>query len=64
MIDAPVDKAKQIVAEEMATASEIHYLMYAGSRLMKENVLESPKSIRRNCYQNEKKKVLSKNARQ
>ncbi|WP_294411204.1 hypothetical protein [uncultured Ruminococcus sp.] len=42
MIDDPVDKAKQIVAEEMATASEIHYLMYAGSQLMKENVLKSP----------------------
>lgn len=41
MIDDPVVKAKQAAAEEMATASEMHYLMYAGSRLMKENVLES-----------------------
>lgn len=42
MIDDPVVRAKQIAAEEMATASEMHYLMYAGSRLMKENVLETP----------------------
>ena len=41
MIDDPIVKAKQIAAEEMATASEMHYLMYAGSRLMKENVLEN-----------------------
>ena len=41
MIDDPVVKAKQIAAEEMATASEMHYLMYAGSRLMREKVLES-----------------------
>lgn len=41
MIDDPVVKAKQLAAEEMATASEMHYLMYAGSRLRKENVLES-----------------------
>ena len=27
-------------AEEMAVASGIHYLMYAGSTLMKSNVLE------------------------
>ena len=32
MIDDPVVRAKQIAAEEMATASEMHYLMYAGSR--------------------------------
>ena len=42
MIDDPVVKAKQIAAEEMATASEMHYLMYAGSKLMKENVLDCP----------------------
>ena len=39
MIDDPVVKAKQAAAEEMAVASKMSYLLYAGSRLMKENVL-------------------------
>lgn len=47
MIDDFVVKAKQATAEEMATASEMHYLMYAGSRLMKERVLETPSEIQR-----------------
>lgn len=47
MIDDSVVKAKQAAAEEMATASEMHYLMYAGSRLMKERVLETPSEIQR-----------------
>ncbi len=41
MIDNAVVKAKKEAAEEMAVASGIHYLMYAGSRLMKSNVLET-----------------------
>lgn len=40
-LDDPVVKAKEAAAAEMATASEMRYLMYAGSRLMKENVLET-----------------------
>lgn len=47
MIDDSVVKAKQAAAEEMATASEMHYLMYAGSRLMKERVLETSSEIQR-----------------
>ena len=31
---------KKAAAEEMAVASGVHYLMYAGSTLMKSNVLE------------------------
>lgn len=41
MIDDTVVKAKQEAAEEMATASKMQYLLYAGSRLMKEKVLET-----------------------
>ncbi|MCD7804980.1 MAG: DEAD/DEAH box helicase family protein [Oscillospiraceae bacterium] len=41
MIDDAVVLAKKEAAEEMATASNISYLMYAGSTLMKSNVLEA-----------------------
>ena len=39
-IDDEVVLAKKAAAEEMAVASGVHYLMYAGSTLMKSNVLE------------------------
>ena len=42
-IDDEVVLAKKEAAEEMAVASGVQYLMYAGSTLMKSNVLE-PKS--------------------
>ena len=42
-IDDEVVLAKKETAEEMAVASGVKYLMYAGSTLMKSNVLE-PKS--------------------
>ncbi len=42
-IDDEVVLAKKEAAEEMAVASGVKYLMYAGSTLMKSNVLE-PKS--------------------
>ena len=46
MIDDTVVNAKKAAAEEMAIASGVRYLMYAGSKLMKTNVLESqPASI-------------------
>lgn len=46
MIDDTVVNAKKAAAEEMAIASGVRYLMYAGSKLMKTNVLESqPTSI-------------------
>lgn len=41
MIDNVVVNAKKEAAEEMAVASGIRYRMYAGSLLMKKNVLES-----------------------
>ncbi len=41
MIDNAVVRAKKEAAEEMAVASGVRYLMYAGSVLMKSNVLES-----------------------
>lgn len=44
MIDDTVVNAKKAAAEEMAIASGVRYLMYAGSKLMKTNVLE-PASI-------------------
>lgn len=40
MIDNAVVNAKKEAAEELAVASGVRYLMYAGSRLMKNNVLE------------------------
>ena len=39
-IDNVVVKAKQAAAEEMAVASGIKYLMYAGSTIMKTHILE------------------------
>lgn len=39
-IDDEVVLAKKAAAEEMAVASGVHYLMYAGSELMKNNVLD------------------------
>ena len=39
-IDDVVVKAKQAAAEEMAVASGVQYLMYAGSRIMNTHVLE------------------------
>ena len=39
-IDDVVVKAKQAAAEEMAVASGVQYLMYAGSRIMSSHVLE------------------------
>ena len=40
-IDDEVVLAKKAAAEEMAVASGIQYLMYAGSTLMKSNVLDN-----------------------
>ena len=42
MIDNAVVLAKKDAAEEMSIASGMRYLMYAGSLLMKRNVLEDP----------------------
>lgn len=42
MIDDAVVKAKAEAAEEMSIASGMRYKMYAGSILMKQNVLEHP----------------------
>ena len=42
MIDDKVVKAKAEAAEEMSVASGMKYVMYAGSVLMKQNVLEHP----------------------
>ena len=39
-IDDTVVKAKQVAAEEIATASGMRYLMYAGSEIMNTHVLE------------------------
>ncbi len=41
-IDDAVVKAKKTAAEEMAVASGIEYIMYAGSTLMNSHVLEEP----------------------
>ena len=40
MIDTTVVNAKKAAAEEMAVASGVQYLMYAGSRIMSTHVLE------------------------
>ena len=42
MIDDAVVKAKAEAAEEMSIASGMKYKMYAGSVLMKQNVLDQP----------------------
>ena len=44
-IDDVVVKAKQAAAEEMAVASGIKYLMYAGSKIMNSHVLEDAPSL-------------------
>lgn len=44
-IDDVVVKAKQAAAEEMAVASGVQYLMYAGSRIMRSHVLEDNPTI-------------------
>ena len=41
MIDDTVVRAKKDAAEEMAIASKMEYIMYAATRLLKENVLET-----------------------
>ena len=45
MIDKEVVKAKKAAAEEMAIASGVRYMMYAGSLLMKTNVLDCPENL-------------------
>lgn len=45
MIDDEVVNAKKAAAEEMAVASGIRYVMYAGSKIMKTNVLEPVQSV-------------------
>lgn len=44
-IDDVVVKAKKAAAEEMALASGVQYLMYAGSRIMKTHVLEDDSAV-------------------
>lgn len=39
-IDDTVVKAKQAAAEEMAVASGVKYLMYAGSRIVSSHILD------------------------
>ena len=41
MIDDTVVQAKKDAAKEVATESHMEYIMYAGKRIMSENVLES-----------------------
>lgn len=41
-IDDVIVKAKQTAAEEMAKASNISYLMYAGSKIMSSHILDEP----------------------
>ena len=44
-IDDVVVKAKQAAAEEMAVASGVKYLMYAGSKIMSSHILEDSPSL-------------------
>ena len=44
-IDDTVVKAKQTAAEEMAVASGIKYLMYAGSQIMSSHILDDSESV-------------------
>ena len=44
-IDDVVVKAKQAAAEEMAVASGVKYLMYAGSKIMSSHILEDSQSM-------------------
>ena len=47
-IDDAVVKAKQEAAEEMAVASGVKYIMYAGSEVMKTHVLEDRPDVKQN----------------
>lgn len=42
LIEERIVKAKAEAATEIATASNINYIMYAGTRLMNTNVLSGP----------------------
>ena len=44
-IDDVVVKAKQAAAEEMAVASGVKYLMFAGSRIMKSHILDDGEPV-------------------
>ena len=44
-IDDTVVKAKQMAAEEMAVASGIKYIMYAGSRILNSHILEDDSAL-------------------
>lgn len=50
MIDDAVVNAKKAAAEEMAIASGVRYLMYAGSLLMKKNVLDGMDDCSQNRF--------------
>ena len=50
-IDDAVVKAKKTAAEEMAIASGIEYIMYAGSTLMTSHVLEDSYQMIYGCKQ-------------
>lgn len=54
-IDDAVVQAKKTAAEEMAVASGVRYLMYAGSLITKTHILDEPKQI---TYQFEPKQRL------
>lgn len=57
MIDDIVVNAKKEAAEELAVASGVRYLMYAGSQLMKHNVLEeSVEFVQQTIDEKDKKK--------
>ena len=47
-IDDAVVKAKQEAAEEMAVASGVKYIMYAGSEVMNTHVLEDRPVVKQN----------------
>lgn len=47
-IDNAVVKAKQAAAEEIAVASGVKYLMYAGSRIMNTHILEENSATTQN----------------
>ena len=49
-IDDAVVKAKQAAAEEMAVASGVDYLMYAGSQVMRTHILEGDSATTQNIF--------------
>lgn len=49
-IDDAVVKAKQAAAEEMAVASGVDYLMYAGSQVMRTHILEGDSATIQNIF--------------